>query len=48
MSATILSTLGINLSLTLHTPLGRPVALVDGGKRVGESCLGEVVLTFAF
>jgi Protein of unknown function (DUF1501) len=36
MSATILSTLGINPSLTLHTPLGRPVMLVDGGKRVGE------------
>ena len=36
MSATILSTLGINPTLTLHTPLGRPVPLVDGGKRVGE------------
>jgi uncharacterized protein (DUF1501 family) len=36
MSATILSTLSIDPTLTLHTPLGRPVPLVDGGKRVGE------------
>jgi hypothetical protein len=36
MAATILNTLGINYKKVLHTPLGRPVPLVDGGKPVTE------------
>lgn len=36
MVATILHTLGINHETVLHTPLGRPVPLVDEGKPVLE------------
>ena len=36
MTATILNRLGIDHKTTLHTPLGRPVPLVDGGKVVRE------------
>ena len=31
MAATILNTLGVDYKKVLHTPLGRPVPLVDGG-----------------
>ncbi|MBM83224.1 MAG: hypothetical protein CMJ78_21900 [Planctomycetaceae bacterium] len=36
MAATILHSLGINHETVLHTPLGRPVPLVDDGKPVNE------------
>jgi hypothetical protein len=36
LAATILTTLGIDPQTTLHTPLGRPVELVSGGKAVSE------------
>ena len=36
MAATVLYGLGINHETVLHTPLGRPVPLVDGGKPVLE------------
>ena len=36
LTATILSVLGIDPSTTLHTPLGRPVQLVSGGKPIAE------------
>jgi len=36
MCATILDVLGINHQTVLHTPLGRPVPLVDGGRPVRE------------
>ncbi len=36
MAATILYALGINHQMVLHTPLGRPVPLVDGGQPVRE------------
>jgi hypothetical protein len=36
MAATILYALGINHKTVLHTPLGRPVPLVDGGEPVRE------------
>ncbi len=36
MAATILYALGIDHTHVLHTPLGRPVPLVDGGKVVTE------------
>ena len=36
MAATLLTALGINPDLTLHTPLGRPVQLAGGGRAVHE------------
>ncbi len=36
MCATILHKLGIDHETVLHTPLGRPVPLVDGGKPISE------------
>lgn len=36
MAATLLTALGINPDLTLHTPLGRPVQLAGGGRAVPE------------
>lgn len=36
MTATILHLLGIDHQTVLHTPLGRPVPLVDGGRPVAE------------
>jgi hypothetical protein len=36
MAATILRTLGIDHKKVMHTPLGRPVPLVDGGNPVTE------------
>ncbi len=36
MCATILHVLGIDHKKVLHTPLGRPVPLVDGGKVISE------------
>lgn len=36
MTATILQTLGIDYEKMLHTPLGRPIPLADGGKPVHE------------
>jgi hypothetical protein len=36
MCATILHVLGIDHRKTLHTPLGRPIPLVDGGKVISE------------
>jgi Protein of unknown function (DUF1501) len=36
MAATILHVLGIDPATILHTPLGRPIPLVDGGKPVYE------------
>ena len=36
MTATILHTLGIDYDKLLHTPLGRPIPLADGGKVVHE------------
>ena len=36
MAATVLYALGINHETVLHTPLGRPVPMVDGGKPVLE------------
>lgn len=36
LGATILHALGINYQTELHTPLGRPVPLVDGGKPINE------------
>ena len=36
MCATILRVLGIDHTKLLHTPLGRPVPLVDGGKVISE------------
>ena len=33
---TLLTALGINPDLTLHTPLGRPVQLAGGGRAVHE------------
>ncbi len=36
MAATILTTLGIDPHTVLHTPLGRPVELVTGGKAIEE------------
>jgi hypothetical protein len=36
MSATLLTALGIDPDITLHTPLGRPVLLADNGKPVTE------------
>jgi uncharacterized protein (DUF1501 family) len=36
MAATILYALGIDHEQVLHTPLGRPVALADGGRPVYE------------
>ncbi len=36
MAATLLTVLGIDPDTTLHTPLGRPVKLADGGKPVHE------------
>lgn len=36
MCATILHVLGIDYRKTLHTPLGRPVPLVDGGEVISE------------
>jgi uridine phosphorylase len=36
MAATVLSRLGIDPGTILHTPLGRPVPLADGGKPVSE------------
>jgi hypothetical protein len=36
VTATILHKLGINHETTVHTPLGRPVPLVDGGSPIGE------------
>ena len=36
LTATLLHALGINHQTILHTPLGRPVPLVDGGKPVHE------------
>jgi uncharacterized protein (DUF1501 family) len=36
LTATILRVLGIDHSTVLHTPIGRPVPLVDGGKPVWE------------
>lgn len=36
MAATILHVLGIDYKTVLHTPLGRPVPLVDGGQPISE------------
>jgi hypothetical protein len=36
MSATILRVLGIDHETIVHTPLGRPIPMVDGGKPIGE------------
>jgi len=36
LAATIFSVLGIDYTKILHTPLGRPIPIVDGGKPVGE------------
>jgi uncharacterized protein (DUF1501 family) len=36
LAATILTVLGINPQTMLHTPLGRPVPLVNGGKAIHE------------
>ena len=36
MTATILHLLGIDHKKVLHTPLGRPISMVDGGKPVHE------------
>ena len=36
MAATILKVLGVDYTKTVHTPLGRPVKLVDNGKPVTE------------
>ena len=36
MSATILKVLGIDHTKIIHTPLGRPVRIVDGGEPVSE------------
>ena len=36
MAATLLTALGIDPDLTLHTPLGRPVQLAGGGRAVHE------------
>jgi hypothetical protein len=36
LSATILHVLGIDYKQILHTPLGRPVPVVDGGKLIAE------------
>jgi hypothetical protein len=36
LAATILQVLGIDYAKVLHTPLGRPVPLVDGGKPIRE------------
>ena len=36
MAATLLTILGIDPDTPLHTPLGRPVKLADGGKPVRE------------
>jgi hypothetical protein len=36
MAATILHVLGIDHKTVLHTPLGRPVPLVDGGQPISE------------
>jgi len=36
LAATILTVLGIDPQTTLHTPLGRPVPLVSGGKPIRE------------
>jgi len=36
LAATILTVLGIDPQSTLHTPLGRPVQLVSGGKPIRE------------
>jgi hypothetical protein len=36
MCATILKVLGIDHQQMLHTPLGRPIPLVDHGKPVHE------------
>ena len=36
MAATLLTALGINPDVTLHTPLGRPVQLAGGGRAVHE------------
>ena len=36
MTATILHCLGIDYRTVLHTPLGRPVPLADGGEPVSE------------
>ncbi len=36
VSATILKVLGIDHKQVLHTPLGRPVPVVDGGKPISE------------
>ena len=36
MTATILHLLGIDYKKVLHTPLGRPIPMVDGGKPVHE------------
>ena len=36
MAATVLHLLGINPETILHTPLGRPVPLAEGGKPVYE------------
>jgi uncharacterized protein (DUF1501 family) len=36
LCATILHVLGIDPKKILHTPLGRPVPLVDGGKPIAE------------
>lgn len=36
MAASILHVLGIDPTRIVHTPLGRPVPLVDGGKPIRE------------
>lgn len=36
MAATVLHVLGIDYTQVLHTPLGRPVPLADGGRPVSE------------
>ena len=36
VAATILDVLGIDYRTVLHTPLGRPIPLVDGGKPIAE------------
>ena len=36
MAATLLTALGIDPDITLHTPIGRPVQLAGGGRPVHE------------
>ena len=42
MCATVLDRLGIDYTKVLHTPLGRPVPLVDDGHPVRESFSGLI------